>query len=255
MSESDKADNVRSVGRALDILGAFTPQDFELSAAELLKRVGLSRPTLYRLLYTLQEHGFLVSVGEPQRFRLGPAVARLSHVWTASLDLASIAEPMMRSLWRETGESVSLYVPRGDQRVCLAEFVSPEPLSFRRGVGYTESIVKGATGRAILAYTEPDSQALRALLQGSGLALKELEAELEQTRRRGYAISRSELIEGAVAVAAPFFDHKGHVVGSIGVYGPEVRLTLARQQKVATALMEEAVRLSEALGFGRPESA
>ena len=75
MTKVEKSDNVRAVGRALEILLAFTPQDAELSATELLERVDLSRPTLYRLLYTLQEHGFIVSAGEPQRFRFGPAVA------------------------------------------------------------------------------------------------------------------------------------------------------------------------------------
>ena len=74
MSTVEKNENVRAVGRALEILAAFTEEDPQLSAGELLKRVDLSRPTLYRLIYTLQEHGFLVSVGEPQRFRLGPAV-------------------------------------------------------------------------------------------------------------------------------------------------------------------------------------
>ena len=85
----EKSDNVRAVGRALEILLAFTEEDPELSAGELLKRVDLSRPTLYRLIYTLQENGFLLSVGEPQRFRLGPAVARLAHVWKSTLDLGA----------------------------------------------------------------------------------------------------------------------------------------------------------------------
>jgi IclR family acetate operon transcriptional repressor len=249
MSETEKSDNVRAVGRALEILLAFTPQDYELSAAELLKRVDLSRPTLYRLLYTLQEHGFLASVGDPQRFRLGPAVAKLAHVWTAGIDLASIAEPVLRRIWLETSESVSLYVPRGELRTCIAELPSPHPLSFRRGVGYTEKIVRGATGRAILAFLDLSSQEIRKYLQGSGVQMKELDAELAQTRKRGYATSRSELIEGAVAVAAPFFDRSGRVAGSMGVYGPEVRLNTARQQQIARLLIDESAKLSEALGF------
>ncbi|HWT20945.1 MAG TPA: IclR family transcriptional regulator [Variovorax sp.] len=249
MSEAEKSDNVRAVGRALEILLAFTPQDYELSAAELLKRVDLSRPTLYRLLYTLQEHGFLASVGDPQRFRLGPAVAKLAHVWTAGIDLASIAEPVLRRIWQETSESVSLYVPRGELRTCIAELPSPHPLSFRRGVGYTEKIVRGATGRAILAFLDLSSQEIRKYLQGSGVQMKELDAELAQTRKRGYATSRSELIEGAVAVAAPFFDRSGRVAGSMGVYGPEVRLNAARQQQIARLLIDESAKLSEALGF------
>ena len=107
MSSSEKTDNVRAVTRALEILLAFTPSDIELSPAELLQRVDLSRPTLYRLLYTLQESGFLVSVGEPQRFRLGPSVARLAHVWTASLDISALAEPVLRRIWNQTHETVA----------------------------------------------------------------------------------------------------------------------------------------------------
>jgi len=66
MSESDKSEGgVRAVQRALDVLLAFRPGDDGLLVAELLKRVDLSRPTLYRLLDTLNTKGFLVSEGEP----------------------------------------------------------------------------------------------------------------------------------------------------------------------------------------------
>ena len=47
------AGHVRAVARALEVLQAFREDDVELSASDLLARVTLSRPTLYRLLYTL----------------------------------------------------------------------------------------------------------------------------------------------------------------------------------------------------------
>ena len=84
----------------------------------------------------------------------------------------------------------------------------------------------------------------------AGVQYKDLDAELAQTRKRGFAISRSELIEGAVAIATPFFDRSGCVAGSIGVFGPEARLTAARQVKIAKLLMNDAMELSQALGFG-----
>jgi IclR family acetate operon transcriptional repressor len=98
---------------------------------------------LYRLLYTLQEHGFLVSVGEPQRFRLGPAVARLAHVWKGdSGSEGSLADPVLRRMWEETRETVAMLVPQGKMRLCVAELPSPQPLNFKRGVGYTERLVR-----------------------------------------------------------------------------------------------------------------
>jgi len=151
--QHDKAgDSVRAVDRALDILLAFKPQDDTLTVSELLRRVDLSRPTLYRLLRTLQRKQFLRASGDPQRFRLGPAVARLSHVWTAGLDLGTAAEPMMRRLRDETGETVALFVPEGAFRLCIAEMPSSQALSFRRDVGYRERLTLGASGKAILAY-------------------------------------------------------------------------------------------------------
>lgn len=254
MATTDKTgDNVRAVGRALEILLAFTPQDFELSAAELLKRVDLSRPTLYRLIYTLQEHGFLVSVGDPQRFRLGPSVARLAHVWTSSLDLALVAEPVLRRIWQETSETVAMFVPQGKMRLCIAELPSPQPLNFKRGVGYTERLARGATGRAILAYMDTTPQELHGYVQGTDLDLKHLEAELAQTRKRGYASSHHELIPGAVAIAVPFFDRNARVAGSIGVFGPEVRLDAARLKQLAKLLLDESAALSGMLGYGSAE--
>jgi IclR family acetate operon transcriptional repressor len=250
MTTVEKNENVRAVGRALEILLAFTEDEPELSAGELLKLVDLSRPTLYRLIYTLQEHGFLVSVGEPQRFRLGPSVSRLAHVWNSTMDLGTLAEPVLRRIWEGTKETVALFVPQGNMRLCVAELVSPQPLNFKRGMGYTERIVRGATGRAILAYMEVTPKQLSVYVQGTGLNLKELETELAATRKRGYSTSRSELIPGAVAVAVPFFGQDGAVAGSMGVFGPEVRLDASRQKEIANLLLEEAVKLSEALGFG-----
>lgn len=247
--EQDKSEgSVRAVARALDVLLAFRPGDNELLVAELLKRVHLSRPTLYRLLDTLVSKGFLVSEGEPQRFRLGPAVAHLAHAWTAGLNYSAIAQPMMRRLWDATSETVSLHVHDGSHRVCVAEMPSPQPLSFKRGVGFREKLILGASGRSILAWLDVDAKALMHYgAQNAAEAAKYL-AQLEQVRARGYATSRDELIQGAVAIAAPFFDGSGHVIGSIGLFGPSVRLTDDVVEHYGSLLVDEARQLSAALG-------
>jgi IclR family transcriptional regulator, acetate operon repressor len=251
MEPSEKnSENVRAVNRALDVLLAFTSDDYELTATELLRRVELSRPTLYRLLYTLETKGFIASVGDPQRFRLGPAVARLSHVWNATLDVAVVAEPFMRKLWLETRETVALFVEQGDMRLCLAEMPSPQPLNFKRGVGYTERIARGASGRAILAFTPEVDARLERYAQDLDMNLKKLRMALDETRVNGYSVSRDELIEGAAAVAAPFFDGKG-IAGSLAIFGPAARVGEKRIGELGKLVMAEAANLSEALGAQR----
>lgn len=242
-------DNVRAVDRALDILMAFQANDAELTATALLKRVDLSRPTLYRLLYTLEQNGFLISSGEPQKFRLGPSVAHLAHVWTASLDLSVVAQPMLRHCWEVSGETVALFVPQGADRLCVAEIASAQPLSFKRGVGYKERLALGASGRAILAFRGLDRAGIEAVLAGLDKDPVQYEEELRKTHARGYAISLEELIAGAVAIAAPFFGGDGQPAGSIGVFGPTVRMDAARVAELGPLLVEQAALLSRALGL------
>jgi len=242
---------VRAVERALDILLAFQTQDDALTVSELLGRVDLSRPTLYRLLRTLQGKQFLVSSGDPQRFRFGPAVAQLAHVWTAALDLGALAEPMMSNLWNETAETVALFVPEGTSRVCIAEMPSSQALSFRRGVGYRESLALGASGKAMLAHMPAILPKLDARAGGSRTDQRKYARELALIKGRGFAISKSELIQGAVAVAAPFFNGAGEVAGSLGVFGPSVRLSDAQIAKFAKLLVREAREISLVLGRAR----
>lgn len=248
MNIPERPENVRAVGRALEILLAFAPQDAELSAGELLKRVDLSRPTLYRLIYTLEEFGFLVSAGDPQRFRLGPSVARLAHAWASSFNLATLAQPSLHRLWEATGETIAMFVPQRELRLCVSELPSMNPLSFRRGIGYTEWIARGASGRAILAHMEVTAHELESYAAGAGVDYKSLVAELARTRNLGWASSRNELISGAVGIATPFFDCNGAVAGSIGIFGPEIRLPEARYLELARLLEGEAKLLSAALG-------
>lgn len=248
--ETEKArgsENVRAVERALDILSAFTREDPELSAAQLLQRVDLSRPTLYRLLHTLEKSGFVAVSGDPQRFRLGMSVGRLAHVWTESLDLKTVAMPIMQALWDSTQETVAVFVPQGDLRFCLAELPSPQALNFKRGAGYTERIARGASGRAILAFSDPSEADLIRYTRGLELTPAVLAEGLAQTRAQGFAVSRDELIRGAVAVAAPFHGPSG-VAGSIGVFGPATRLDEARVRALGRQVVEAADRLSGLLG-------
>jgi IclR family acetate operon transcriptional repressor len=241
-------EGVRAVERALDVLAAFSPGQPDLLVADLVKLVGLSRPTLYRLLGTLEKKGFVSSSGEPQRFRLGPAVARLAHVWSTTLDLSTIARPVMAEAWILTAETVALFVPRGDMRLCIAEMQSPQPISFRRGIGYSEKLVRGASGRAILAFTPLQVGQLEAYAAGTKTDLDWLREQLEVTRARGYAMGHNELIQGAYAVAVPFFDGSGAVAGSLGVFGPDARLTEARVHEFGVVLKDMARTLTSNLG-------
>lgn len=247
MSENKEQDSVRAVDRALDILLAFRPGESRISAGELLRRVDLSRPTLYRLLRTLEQRGFVASAGEPQRFSLGPAIAQLSQAWSSGNDITELARPVMERLWADTGETVALLMHSGRDRVCVAELPSSQPLSFRRGVGHRENVTLGASGRAIIAFVANQTSHLDMLPEERRQAY---EVELKRIRADGYAVSREELIAGAIAMAAPIFMAGQQVVGSLAVYGPSVRIGEKQISHISELLLKASSQISQSLGAG-----
>lgn len=228
---------VRAVSRALALLRCFTAEQPVLSVAQIGRLVRLSRPTLYRLLATLEQEGFVQPAkreGEALRYRLGPAVAPLVHAWSARLNLPQLAGPVLERLHHEVGETVALLVPRGDERLCVAELPGPEALTVVRGVGSSAPLARGASGKAILAHMAERG--------------RERDRELARIRAAGYAVSRGELMPGVVAIAAPFFDRNGAVAGSVAVFAAEVRLGTRREREVARRVMDAAARISSLVG-------
>jgi IclR family transcriptional regulator, acetate operon repressor len=251
--ESAKTDNgaagVRAVDRAIAILQCFTPDQPAMSVIEIQKRVGLSRPTLYRLLQTLAQRDLVLAEGDPQRFRLSHGVMALSHVWLRGLDIVALARSIVEGLRDLTGETAALFKLQEDRGICILECESRHVLSISRGVGDSSSLTKGSTGKAILGFMEPQrrSEILSTIPRGAQRA--RLEEEIKLARQRGYATSRGEIFVGAVAVSAPYFDHRGSVVGSVGIYGPSARVDEQKMVEYSKLARKAGQEISVALGF------
>lgn len=244
-----KATSVRAVERAIDILDAFSAEQPALTLAELAAIVGLNRPTLYRMLSTLIDRGLVRATGNPPRYQLDYGAARFAEIWSRSIDIGQSALPFLERLLNRFDETVGLYVRRDNARVCAVELRSRQPLSYSRGLGHAESLRRGASGIAILAFLPHDQ--LEAILgeESDPAAVKTLRRTIAQVRARGYALSRGHLIVGAQAIAAPVFDKTGAPVAALGLFGPAARFAPERIEECADAVRRAAVSLSGALGY------
>jgi DNA-binding IclR family transcriptional regulator len=245
---------IRSVERAIDVLNALAQADAPVSVTDLERTLGLSRPTLYRLLGTLEGRGVVRSNGAPARFSLGHRVVELSGAWLAANDLVSIAQPYLTDLWQESGETVAMFVlGDGAAKICVQELQSREALVFKRGVGFTEPVTVGSSGKAILAFMK-DEEIERALAEIVDADARQIREQLQRIRDRGYALSESEIIIGATAMAAPLFDRLGIVQGCVSVFGPDARLSGVRRDTCLSLLRRTANEISAATGY-RPSAA
>ena len=158
-----KTKSVRAVERAIEILEVFTKSKPSMSVLEIQKEVGLSRPTLYRLLETLASKGLIRAHGTPQRFSLDYGVGRLAQSWLSGLDPVAAARLILERLHEETKETVALMTVRDQQSLCVLELPSPHVLAVSRGIGPMGHIARGATGKAILAFM--DDKAVESILR------------------------------------------------------------------------------------------
>ena len=136
--------------------------------------------------------------------------------------LVEPAAAVMQELSDEVGETVILTAPCALEAIVL-HVVEAERHSvrlsyaqFRRGPMH-----RGASGKILAAFLEP---AERARLIGA-VGAPGLEAELDEVRREGTAVTVSELDEGAAAVAAPILDRRGRLAAGLSVAGPIERIT------------------------------
>lgn len=236
--------HVRAVERALDILECFSDEGV-LSLMEIVGRIDLPASTVYRLVSTLVERGFLMRENGTNKYSLGPAVALLGSRSFKHLDVRRVALPLMKDLASKTGESISLYMAISGKRVCVERVNSPFGLRREVEVGEQLPLTRGAAGKVLLAYADDSLRAEAEKMEGHKVKAE----ELERIRENGYGVSHGEREEGVSAVAAPVFDATGRAIATLCASGPSFRFTGERVDLYVQAITKAAVTISRSLGF------
>jgi DNA-binding IclR family transcriptional regulator len=221
------AGGVQSVQRAVALLEAIASDSEPRKAAELAVRCGLNRSTAWRILATLEDLGLVGRDPQTQRYAIGPAAARLAAAGGDSLPL--LARPHLAELSRSTGETVSLAVPRRLQLVYVDQVQAPHVMA-ADWLGRAVPLHATSTGKALLAFLPANelqaalAQSLQPFTDRTITDPAELSAELDRTRRRGYAVSRGELETALWGASAPVRDREQRAIAVVSVWGAESRL-------------------------------
>jgi len=250
--ESDR--QVDTVAKALTILNCFSASETELSLKILSEKTGLYKSRIMRLCGTLSAQGFLVKTSRAT-YELGPRVMILGKIYEKTHNLLSIAGPVLEELVSITGESAAIFMRDGMNRFCVIQRVGPASLRYSVSEGDPLPLHAGAPGKVLLAWAPEDVK--RQLLAKKDLKKftsrtitdrEDLERELETISHKGYALSESEVVQNAISIAAPIFDHESSVNYAVHLGGPSQRLTTEKQAEILPALIESAHHLSFLMG-------
>lgn len=243
------ATTVRAVERALDILLCFAKSPRELSLSEIAREVDLHKSTAHRLLLSLQSKGFVRRQAGSDKYILGWSVLELLGNVYLSDELTTLALPEMTKLRDTTGETVSLYIRSGIERIRIQAVESNEPIRNVVAIGKTYPLYIGASGKVLLAFADEavvDEVFAREQIPPH-FERDELRRQLDKIRTDGYAVSIQERDNGAAALAAPVFGRNHECVAALSISGPVSRFTKAKMNQYVDALCTAAAWLTKML--------
>jgi DNA-binding IclR family transcriptional regulator len=224
-----------------------------MTLTEVARSAELPKSTALRFLRTLEEAGWVFR-DRSGTYSLGAAIAGLAAQYLSGNPLVAMATPPMRALNATLDETVSLSRRVGLARVCVQEFPSTKNLRLVLGLGEQGPLHAGASGILLYAHM-PEAERVRLAEEGltrytpdTIVDFEELEAEAEQVREQGWAMTRGQKTEGGLAIAVPISEPGSRSdIAALGVFGPEIRCSTKKAQDIwRHALLETAAEINEA---------
>jgi len=249
---------VNSLIRGLEILESFTPSEPHLTLQDLAGRTGLPKTTVHRFLKTLLTMNYVMLDPRTKAYSLAPRVMALGFSVLSGMDLRQTAFPYMEALSKETDQNVNLAVLDRTEVLYIERITVRRIININLYVGSRLNCYLTAMGRSLIAFLSRESyeQLLAELLKDKeavkviGRHGEKLEPILDQVRRRGYATSDDEWVQGLRAVGAPVFNGRGEVEASLTMTFVSQLVSYDEMiEKYVQPLMATAGRISAALGF------
>jgi IclR family mhp operon transcriptional activator len=199
----DSTRPIRALVRGLDALTFLNSRD-GATVSEIARAVSLPRTTVYRILETFCEAGYVTRDADDEHFHLTIAVRGLSNGFADDDWVACAALPMIEELGSELVWPVCFTTRCDSKMVLRATTDHHTPLAIEKfSTGFSVPLMTSAAGRVYLAHCEPSQR--DALLEGAAQSkVDALLPILAEIKSKGYgSVVRTHHLMDAVAVSIP----------------------------------------------------
>ncbi|MBL0420636.1 IclR family transcriptional regulator [Ramlibacter sp. AW1] len=245
---------VPGLARGLQLLTCFSRNEPQLTGAELARRLDLPRASVFRLLQTLEQTGYVERVPDSASYRLAIGVLRLGFEYLASMELTEMGRPIIEQLRTDTGYSAHLVVRDGQHVVFVSKAAGANAQFHSIQVGARLPAHATVLGRLLLSglsmaelATLYPEEPLAQYTPRTPTTLAELKSLIDADRERGYAISQGGYETGITTVAAPVFNDRHEVVAAISITVPAQQIPAERTAILVPQVMQAAANLSQLL--------
>ncbi len=255
MTIKTKNGNSSSAEKVLNILLAFTPDNYEMGTTELSVKLGLHKSTASRLIKLLVAKNFLQQNPFTKKYLLGSSAIKVGHATTSTLysKLIAIAHPCLAELSQQLGESVAMEILSGTNIVQALHVEGPSHIRFSFEQGELVPINVAAGAKAILSRSDPQlvdvflKREFQKFTENTITSKSEYRSLLKKIKKSGIAYDKGERYINTHAMAAPLFNLMGNIKAAVVVAGPAHRLTDSFLDSAIPALKDTAEKISRLL--------
>ncbi|MFP3844976.1 IclR family transcriptional regulator [Priestia filamentosa] len=251
LEKENGGQGIRTVQRALDILACFDEKQPQLNLTQISEKIGLAKSTTTRLLSTLEQNGYVEKDLSTLKYKLGKQIYYLGHIAGKSIELKTIAKPIMEKLRDETKETINLHTLEGIYRVCIEQALGLNTISHSIKIGVKHPLWAGAGGKALLAFQ--NEEFIQMVLETAVNPRPQLMDELEEIKTVYFCSSIDEEEIGSSAVSAPIFDINGVVKASLSISGPTSRFSQENITNYQKIVKDAAFLISSKMGYVHQE--
>ncbi|WP_454812775.1 IclR family transcriptional regulator [Paenarthrobacter nitroguajacolicus] len=256
-SLSDEPVNLtnKSVIKATSLLRELGRNRNGVTVTALAQAVGMTRPTAFRLLLSLEQTGFVDRTDS--RYKLGWRMAMLGRLADPYVGVISQTQPILDESALKLNETVGFAVVRGGVKTAydvIAEASGSRVLnSSQLYVGRDYPLHATAAGQVLLAQCDDQEiasflpEVLESYTPNTIVRRDALIEEVHRVRDRGYAVLDNEYETGLFAVACPVQEFDGKLIGIVIVQGPTERLKSDSLSGTIDLLKEAADQIASVL--------
>lgn len=233
-SELQRRNNISRIemlDRALTVI-EYIFNNKDVSFSMILKDLGISKSTLFRILYTLESHNYIKKDEETGRYRLGTLFVFYGEEVKHDLTLIKICEDILSILANKIGESVNLNIlykqlvlnvlsVEGEKSVLTSRLIPISPLNC------------SATGKIFLAQKN-NLELMNYFASGvwekrtmnSITTYEDFIKEKEKILKDEISYDNEEYEYGLLCLAIPLRNHKGLMDAVVSITGPLTRIKM-----------------------------
>jgi DNA-binding IclR family transcriptional regulator len=240
---------IQSIERAAGVLHLLSGRTRRLGLAEMAGELGLPKGTVFGILRTLQQVGFVEKDRESGKYQLGAALLHLGSSYLDGNELRTRALNWADALAARSGEAVRIGTLHGAQVLVVHHVFRPDDTYQLLQVGALLPLHATAVGKVLLAANpylikELAKSPLRRYTSATIIQPDRIAACMEMVRERGWATEIGELMDGEASLAAPIKDRRESTVGAIAITGSADRLCLGGEPRTElVAHVREAARV------------